>query len=413
MKQIRLVDLAAQNREISDDVEVAFSEIHRNTAYVGGPQIAAFESQFGDYLGVRHVVGVGSGTDALRLSLLAIGVGRGDEVITSPMTSAATVEAIIQAGGRPTFIDIDPVTCNIDVDAVHRYLSAARYRTLNGPRAILPVHLYGLPAAMEPLLDVANRFGLKVVEDACQAHGSRARVRGHQLQAGAIGDVGCFSFSPGKNLGAWGDGGAIATNDPEIAARIAMLRDHGRISHYAHQECGFNSRLDTLQAAVLSAKLTRLDNWNASRRVIAHTYDELLKDTGVTLPPASASDGSNHHRYVIRHERRDAIRNALLVRGIECGIHYPVPLHLQPALRSYGYRSGDFPSSESAADTVLSLPMHPHLITSDLELIVDTVRQALVKKPILFAGGHHLAAAAWPPPHAVNRDYVRRRASRP
>ena len=412
MRHIRLVDLGAQNQEIREDVEIAFSSIHRDTAYVAGPEVAAFEHEFADYLGAKYAVTVGSGTDALRLALVAIGIGPGDEVITSPLTSAATAEAIIQAGARPTFVDIDPVTCNINIYSIQSYLQRRRFVTPNGPKAIMPVHLNGLPADMDQLMTLAHQYGLKVVEDACQAHGARATVRGRSLHAGAIGDVGCFSFSPGKNLGAWGDGGAIVTNDLEVAARVTSLRDHGRISHYAHQECGFNSRLDTLQAAVLSAKLKRLDAWNTRRRELAHIYDDLLDNPGITLPTTPDGLESNHHRYAIRSERRDAVRNALLVSGIECGIHYPVPLHLQPALRSYGYRSGDFPFSERAADTVLSLPMHPHLSEPDLEVVAETVCQALTRNHSLFAGGHYKTAPACPPPHAVGSEYVRRRTSR-
>jgi dTDP-4-amino-4,6-dideoxygalactose transaminase len=411
MKRIKLVDLAAQNEKIRVDVERAFDDIHSEASYVGGEHVAAFERDFADYIGVRHVVGVGSGTDALRLALLAVGVGSGDEVITSPMTSIGTAEAIVQTGARPAFVDIDPVTCNIDSAAVLRYLQRARFKTLNGPKAILPVHLYGSPAPMESLLAVAESYGIKVVEDACQAHGTVTTVRGRRVRAGAIGAAGCFSFYPSKNLGAWGDAGAVATDDPEIAARISMLRDHGRISHYAHQECGYNSRLDAMQAAVLSAKLSRLEDWNARRREIAWTYHQLLEDSGLILPTVFEGTQPNCHLFVVRSERRDALRNALLVSGIECGIHYPVPLHLQPAFRRYGYRSGDFPNSERVADTVLSLPMHPYLTEPDLERVVTALHQGLSKGDNLFAGGHHEPAAACPPPHAVS-EYVRRRTSR-
>jgi dTDP-4-amino-4,6-dideoxygalactose transaminase len=397
MKPIRFVDLAAQNEEIRADVERAFDQIHRDTDYVGGSHVSTFEREFADYIGVRHVVGVSSGTDALRLALIAIGVGPGDEVITSPMTFIGTAEAIVQAGARPTFVDIDPVTGNLSVEAVRRYLQHGDFATPNGPAAIMPVHLYGTPAAMGELLEVANRYGLKIVEDACQAHGARIMIRGRWMHAGAIGTAGCFSFYPGKNLGAWGEAGAVATNDLDLATRVSMLRDHGRISHYAHQECGYNARLDTLQAAVLSAKLMRLDRWNARRRELASTYQELLADTGIALPSEGEHAESCYHLYVVRSDRRDALRTALLSNGIECGIHYPVPLHLQPALRDYGHRHGDFPRSEELADTALSLPMHPHLNNLDLVRIAEALRQALNESHITFAGRHN-ELAAWPPP---------------
>jgi dTDP-4-amino-4,6-dideoxygalactose transaminase len=398
MKHIKFVDLAAQNEEIRADVERAFDEIHRNTAYVGGSHIAAFEREFAAYLGVQHAIGVGSGTDALRLALIALGIGPGDEVITSPMTFIGTAEAIVQTGARAAFVDIDPVTCNISVEALRRYLQQRHFTTRNGPKAIMPVHLYGTPAAMNELLEVADQYGLKIVEDACQAHGARVMIRGRRAYAGAIGAAGCFSFYPGKNLGAWGEAGAVVTNDVDLAARVRMLRDHGRISHYAHQECGYNARLDTLQAAVLSAKLVWLDRWNACRRELARTYRELLADSGIALPADDGATESCHHLYVIRSNRRDALRYALLSNAIECGIHYPVPLHLQPAFREYGYRRGDFPCSEEVADTALSLPMHPYLSKRDLVRVVEALHQGLSEAHNMFAGGHHEPSAAWLPP---------------
>ncbi|HKV55607.1 MAG TPA: DegT/DnrJ/EryC1/StrS family aminotransferase [Candidatus Binataceae bacterium] len=398
MKQVRFVDLAAQNDEIRAAVEQAFAEIHRDTSYVGGPHVAAFEQEFAHYLGVRHVVGVSSGTDALRLALLALGIGPGDEVIMPTMTFIGTAEAIVQTGARPAFVDVDPDTCNISVASVRRYLERGRFGAPHGPKAIMPVHLYGLPAAMEGLLDVAREYGLQIVEDACQAHGATASIHGVRTYAGAIGAAGCFSFYPGKNLGAWGEAGAVATNDSDIADRVARLRDHGRISHYAHQECGYNARLDTLQAAVLCAKLARLDHWNAHRREIAATYRELLADSGVALPADPDDVESAYHLFVIRSPQRDALRNALLANGIECGIHYPVPLHLQPAFRDYGYRCGDFPGSEQAADTVLSLPMHPHLTNPELARVVEALREGLRHGNRLFAGGLPDTAAVCSPP---------------
>jgi dTDP-4-amino-4,6-dideoxygalactose transaminase len=374
---IKFVDLAAQNHEVRRRVEVEHRLIHNATAYVGGPQVAQFERQFADYLGVAHAVGVGSGTDALRLALQAVGVGPGDEVVTVPMTFIATIEAILQIGAVPSFVDVDPDTATISIEALTRYLERGNFRTPRGPRAVVPVHLYGLPAAMNELLEVARRFGLAVVEDACQAHGARLYADGEWKHAGAVGAAGCFSFYPGKNLGAWGEAGAIATNDPELAARVARLRDHGRLSHYLHQESGYNARMDTIQAAVLLAKLERLEDWNARRRAIARRYCELLSGVDVRTPMEPEGAESCYHLFVVRSQRRDRIFEALSRAEIGCAIHYPVPLHLQPACGELGYRRGDFPASEHLADTVLSLPMHPHLSGPEISAVAEAVGMAL------------------------------------
>lgn len=374
---IKFVDLAAQNREVRPRIDEAYERIHENTSYVGGPQVAEFERALAAFVGVSHAVGVSSGTDALRLALLALGVGPGDEVITVPMTFIATTEAILQTGARPVFVDIEPDTGTMSVDALSRYLEKGSFTAQKGPRAIVPVHLYGLPARMDEITQVAQRFGVPVVEDACQAHGARAYIDGVWKMAGSMSSVGCFSFYPGKNLGAWGEAGAITTNDPEIARRIALLRDHGRLSHYLHQESGYNARMDTLQAAVLLAKLERLEEWNQRRRAIARRYCELLAGCGVTMPAESEGAESCYHLFVIRSEHRDRIFEQLSKAEIGCGIHYPVPLHLQPACRDLGYRTGDFPASEYFADTVLSLPMHPHLEEREIRTVAKVVRAAL------------------------------------
>jgi dTDP-4-amino-4,6-dideoxygalactose transaminase len=374
---IKMVDLKAQYREVQRRVDLDMAEIHAHSAYIGGPAVAAFEAEFAAYLGVRRVVGVASGTDALRLALLALGVGPGDEVITSPMTFIATVEAIVQTGARPAFVDVDPITGNMSVPALKRYLVSGDFASAYGPRVILPVHLYGLPAPMTELREVAQEYGLKVIEDACQAHGARTNIDGQWTRAGSLGAAGCFSFYPGKNLGAWGEGGAVATNDVELAETVARLRDHGRISHYAHSEYGYNARLDALQAAVLRAKLERLDDWNARRRQVAALYSELLPRKGLQLPREPEGLESCYHLFVIRSAQRDAIRSALQQQQIECAIHYPLPLHLQPACRELGYRRGDFPVCERMADTVLSLPMHPHLTDAQARRVASAVRSAI------------------------------------
>ena len=375
--KIKFVDLAAQNLEIGERVAFELDLIHCSTAYVGGDQLESFEREFAEFLNVKRVVGVANGTDALRVALLALGVSPGDDVITVPMTFIATAAAIVQTGARPRFVDIDPDTGNISLSALRSFLESKPRNERRAIRAIVPVHLYGLPAPIVELKEIAAEFNLKIVEDACQAHGASIRTADGVAMAGTLGDAGCFSFYPGKNLGAWGDGGAVATNDDEIARRVSLLSNHGRLSHYAHEICGYNSRLDSIQAAVLRAKLEKLAEWNERRRVIAAAYRELLAplDARPILEPEGAE--SCFHLFAVRSTRRDAIRNALLQNDIECGIHYPVPLHLQPALAYLGYRPGDFPASEALADTTLSLPMHPHLNGQEILRTVETVATAL------------------------------------
>lgn len=373
---IKFLDLAAQDHEIEQRLASEFVSIREKTAYVGGPSIAAFEKEFADYIGVKRTVGVGSGTDALRLALLAMGIGAGDEVVTVPMTFIATIAAITQTGARPVLVDVDPDTCNMSVPALLKTLDEAQ-RTGRRVRAILPVHLYGLPAAMVELREIATKYGVKLIEDACQAHGARVNVDGKWTRAGALGDAACFSFYPGKNLGAWGDAGAVVTNDEDLARTIARLADHGRLSHYAHSDFGYNSRMDTLQAAVLRSKLERLDEWNQRRRQCAALYRELLSRCEVRLPYEPEGMESSYHLFVIRTPKRDALRNALLAEEIQCGIHYPVPVHLQQAARHLGYRNGDFPISESIGDTVLSLPMHPFLRPDEVRKVASVVRSAV------------------------------------
>ena len=377
--KVKFLDLAAQNREIQDRVAREFAAIHERTAYIGGAALEDFEREFAEFLGVRHVVGVSSGTDALRLALLAAGIGAGDAVITVPMTFIATVAAIVQTGARPVFVDIEPDSCNISVERLEHYLRRGRWNVPNGPRAILPVHLYGLPAPMGALRELAARYGLRLIEDACQAHGARVKVAGCWMKAGAAGDAGCFSFYPGKNLGGWGEGGAFATNNEAMSAAVAQLRDHGRASHYTHDALGYNARLDSLQAGVLRAKLQRLAEWNERRRILAARYCELLSGCDLVLPHEPEGTESCYHLFVVRSAKRDAIRQSLLRDEIECGIHYPIPLHLQPACRHLGHRVGDFPVSEEVASTALSLPMHPHLSFEQQDAVVDAVCRALAE----------------------------------
>jgi dTDP-4-amino-4,6-dideoxygalactose transaminase len=375
--RINFINLAAQNQEIAARISYELEKVHARTAYVGGEQVEKFEQEFAQYLGVKRVVGLANGTDALRLALLALHIGAGDEVITVPMTFIATAAAIVQTGARPVFVDIDRNTCNISLPALRKMLEQKPPDERTRIKAIVPVHLYGMPTEMIALKEIADEFKLKIVEDACQAHGARILSTEGWVRAGTIGDVGCFSFYPGKNLGAWGDGGAIATNDEEIAQRVSLLSNHGRLSHYAHEICGYNSRLDSIQAAVLRAKLEKLDQWNERRRIIAAAYREMLASLDVRPIPEPANLESCYHLFVIRSAKRDFIRTTLIDNEIECGIHYPVPLHLQPALSYLGYRSGEFPASEALADTALSLPMHPNMTGVEVVRTVEIVAEAL------------------------------------
>ena len=373
---IKFVDLIAQNRAIHERVQGELELVHADTAYVNGPQIAAFEREFAGYLGVKHAVAVSSGTDALRLSMLALGIKPGDGVITVPMTFIATAASIVQTGAVPEFVDVDADTCNISVEKLRAYLEAGRFRSPNGPRAIVPVDLYGLPCDMPAITEIAREFKLAIIEDACQAHGARLRSEGRVVRAGTLGNAGCFSFYPGKNLGAWGEGGAIVTNDPALAALAAKLRDHGRDSHYRHDIFGYNARMHTIQAVVVKAKLAFLDRWNSRRREIASSYRTLLADCPVQIQAEPDGYESCYHLYTIRSPRRDAIREALTAAQIDNGIHYPIPLHLQPACAALGYQPGDFPVSEQIAETTLSVPMHPHLTNDQVARVSEVVRGA-------------------------------------
>ena len=398
--RIKFVDLAAQNAEIADRVQRELAEIHQKTSYVGGPQVEAFEKEFGAFLGARHVIGVASGTDALRLALAAIGVGPGDEVITSPMTFIATAAAIRQTGAIPAFVDVDSDTGNLSPERLREYLTWRGSRSSNRPRAIVPVHLYGLPARMAEICAIAQEFDLQIVEDACQAHGAKLHDGTRWRYAGTVGRAGCFSFYPGKNLGGWGEGGAVVTDDDEIAVQVSALRDHGRISHYAHHKLGYNARLDTIQAAVLRAKLEKLAGWNRRRREVAALYCELLGHAELRMPFEPDDVRSCYHLFAIRSPKRDALRLALLGKAIECGIHYPVPLHLQPACREFGYQTGDFPVSEAIADTVLSLPIHPHLTDQQVSRVAQVVIDAVNGNSVALASEHDHAEAVSHPHEA-------------
>jgi dTDP-4-amino-4,6-dideoxygalactose transaminase len=346
---IPFVDLRAQYETIGGEVMDAARRVLESGHFVLGPEVAGFEEEFAAYCRVDHAICVNTGTSALHLALLAVGVEPGDEVITVPMTFVATVAAIGYTGARPVFVDVDPLTLTMDPAQLE---AAINERT----KAIVPVHLYGQAADMQPILEIGRRHGIAVVEDACQAHGAEHRG----ARAGSMGDLGCFSFYPGKNLGAYGEGGAVTTDDPDLAAKVRVLRDWGGKQKYLHTEKGFNYRLPEIQAAFLRVKLRRLEEWTEARRAHARLYDLLLSEQ-VRTPAERLVNRHVYHLYVVRFTDREAMRDRLHAAQIGTGIHYPVPVHLQPAWGDLGYRRGEFPVSEAAADEVLSLPMYPEL----------------------------------------------------
>jgi dTDP-4-amino-4,6-dideoxygalactose transaminase len=360
---IPYVDLKAQYRSLKADIDAALAPVFENAQFVLGPAVEAFEHDFARYCRTTDAIGVNSGTSALHLALLASGVGPGDEVITVPFTFVATVAAIEYAGARPVFVDIEPNYWTMDPASIE---AAITPRT----RAIVPVHLYGLPADMYPILAVAQRYDIPVIEDACQAHGADY----HDRRCGSLGQLGCFSFYPGKNLGAYGEAGAVVTSDPALAGKVRMLRSWGERTRYEHELRGFNYRMDGLQAAVLRVKLQHLDRWNELRRRRAGEYCDLLAGSAAATP--CERNGSRHvyHVYAVRVADRDGWRARLTEHGVQTGIHYPIPIHLQPAYRDLGYSHGDFPITEGLAREVLSLPMYPELSSEQVATIADVFR---------------------------------------
>jgi dTDP-4-amino-4,6-dideoxygalactose transaminase len=364
MNRMPLVDLKRQYASIKGEIWDALGGVLESARFIGGENVQRFEEEFAAFCGAAHAVGVASGTDALKLALLASGVGPGDEVITVPNTFIATVEAITHVGADVVFVDVDPRTCNIDASHIE---SSITERT----RAIVPVHLYGQPADMYRINSVARRHGLKVIEDAAQAHGAALDGK----RAGALGLAAAFSFYPGKNLGAFGDAGAVVTSDGELAARVRMLRDHGRTTKYTHEIVGFNHRLDSIQAAVLRVKLRHLPRWNELRREHARLYDELLSGLeGVKAVGLMPGASPVYHLYVLVLEGRDAAAEHLSRAGIESGVHYPIPVHLQPAYKHLGLGRGAYPVTEHLAERVLSVPMYPELDAADVERVCKQVR---------------------------------------
>ena len=363
--QIPFLDLKVQYRQIEAELKPVLEDIMVSGAFIGGPQVADFEKEFAAFCGVGHCVGLSSGTDALRFALMAAGVGPGDEVITVPHTFIATTEAISQAGATPVFVDIDPATCCIDVNQI-------KHRVTTRTRAVVPVHLYGQTADMDPILEIAHKHRLAVIEDACQAHGALYKGR----SAGSMGAVGCFSFYPGKNLGAFGDAGAVVTNDEKLAQTIRMLREHGQCRKYYHDTEGYTGRLDAIQAAVLRLKLKRLAGWNLERRANAALYTQLLMGVpGVTVIKEAAFAQSVYHLYVILVDDRDGLQAFLNEKGVGTGLHYPLPLHLQKAYTRMGFKKGDFPVSERTAERLLSLPMYAELTHEQIGHVVTRIEE--------------------------------------
>ncbi|MGQ9509928.1 MAG: DegT/DnrJ/EryC1/StrS family aminotransferase [Thermodesulfobacteriota bacterium] len=395
--KIPFLDLITLHQELEEELISVFRDCLRSASFVGGPQIQAFEDEFAQFCETKYCVAVNSGTDALRFALIAAGIGPGNEVITVPNTFIATTEAISQAGASVAFVDIDEKTYNMDPNKLEEYLKK-RYNSRNPgnssnylPKAIIPVHLYGQPADMDSILEIANHYGLIVIEDACQAHGAKyySQKEERWKRAGSMGLAGAFSFYPGKNLGACGEGGAVTTNDAEIARKVSMLRDHGQAQKYYHDFEGYNGRLDAIQCGILRIKLRYLKDWNEKRRQNAQLYTQLLNTT--KLPNCSTSGVPDSltiippyipswaepvfHLYVIRVSQREELQKFLADNGIGTGLHYPIPLHLQKAYEDKGFKKGMFPITEKVAFEILSLPMFPTLTSEQINYVVEKITE--------------------------------------
>jgi len=362
--KVPFVDLKRQYLSIKPELESKLLAAARSTNYILGSEVEEFEKEFAYYCGVKYAIGVASGTDALVLALKALGIGCGDEVITVPNTFIATVDAIHRNGAKPVFIDVDPITLNLNVDQIEKKISKKT-------KAIIVVHLYGQPAELTKVLAVAQSYNLKVIEDACQAHG--AVYEGKRV--GSYGDVGCFSFYPAKNLGAMGDGGIVVTNSSELAEKLKLLRNYGQKEKNIHKIAGFNSRLDELQAAILKVKLKHLDAWNEKRRKLAEQYTKQLSHLPVNLLSPIPQGKHVYHLYVIKVKQRNKLKTFLEAKGVSTGIHYPIPIHLQQAYSFLGYDRGSFPHAEQAANEILSLPMFPELSQKELNYVVAQIEE--------------------------------------
>lgn len=360
---IQFVDLKKQYQPLKEEILAGISTALDGMQLFLGENVRQLEKDFAHFCGVEYGIGVSDGTTAIHIILRAMGIGQGDEVITPSHTFIATAEAITLAGAIPVFVDVDPETMLMDVTKVEEKIT---FRT----KALLPVHLYGQTVDMDPLLDIARRYGLRVIEDSCQAHGAEYKGR----RAGSLGDASAFSFYFSKNLGAYGEGGFISTNDPELAANIRKIRDHGSGVRYHHDVVGFNGRLDEIQAVVLRAKLPHLADWNEARREHARLYNELLKDTPVITPVARSASTPVYHLYVIQTEKRDELQAYLKEQGIFTGIHYPIPIHLQKSMQDLGGKTGDFPVTEKIVSNILSLPMYAELTDEEIQYVAEKIK---------------------------------------
>ncbi len=367
--KVPYLDLKAQYQSIKPEIDAAISRVLESCQFVLGPEVEAFEQEFAAYCGASECIAMNSGTSALHLALLAAGIGPGDEVITVPFTFVASVSAVTYAGARPVLVDIDPRSFTMDPAAIE---AAITPRT----KAILPVHLYGQSADMDPIMEVARRHGLVVIEDAAQAHGAKYKGR----PVGSIGDMACFSFYPGKNLGAYGEGGAVTTSNPEYARTMRMLRDWGQDRKYHHLLRGFNYRMEGFQGAILRVKLRHLEKWTEARRAVVKLYNDLLADSGVETPTEMPWGRHVYHVYTLRTDDRDGLQASLQAEGIQTGIHYPVPAHLQPAYSDLGYGRGAFPQSETASQQVLSLPLYPELSSQSVAEVAEAVKRAVANR---------------------------------
>jgi dTDP-4-amino-4,6-dideoxygalactose transaminase len=391
--KIPFVDLVTPHRELEAELLAVCKRVFETAGFIGGPEVEGFEREFAEFCGARHCVGVNSGTDALRFALMAAGIRSGDIVITVPHSFIATTEAISQAGAHIEFVDIHERTYTMDPEKLRQYLEtwcvfdagADRYIHRESGRpvaAVIPVHLYGQMADMDAILDLAARYKLVVIEDACQAHGAEyfSRKQNCWIKAGSAGHAAAFSFYPGKNLGACGEGGAITTNDEGLARKSAMLRDHGQSKKYYHDIEGYNGRLDSLQAGILRIKLRHLARWNEQRRAAARIYDRLLEPLGgsVVRPVEADYSRSVYHLYVVRTQSRNELQKQLSEAGIGTGIHYPIPIHLQTAYASRGWKRGEFPQTEAAAEEILSLPMYAGLTADQQRQVAEVISQFAV-----------------------------------
>ena len=362
LKQVPFVDLKAQYNNLSKELDEALLKTTRSTAFILGPEVTKFEQEFAAYCHANHAIGVDSGTSALELILRSLGIGSDDEVITPANTFIATVLAISSSGAKPILVDADPDTYNIDVSKIEDVIS-------DKTKAIMPVHLYGQPADMDAIWEIARRYDLFVIEDACQAHGAKYKGK----RAGSLGHAAAFSFYPSKNLGAYGDGGMAVTNDEQIAASLKKLRNYGQSKKYHHETIGFNRRLDSLQASILRVKLQHLDSWNKARREHAKTYNRLLQGSTVKTPKTINHAKPVWHLYVVRVKNRDALQKSLSDCGVHTGIHYPIPIHMQTAYKHLGYQKGDFPVTEEYAQQILSLPMYAEMTSGQIQYVIDSI----------------------------------------